>query len=109
MRGCRLCWGGVTSVVVSQYARLSRTQHEACLRVLAFCPVVLRLRNSLEPGRNGSSGVLTTEGTGYRLVTAPDSVDAELFAAGRLRSFGARRGPAGGGGGRRCPWATGSI
>jgi DNA-binding SARP family transcriptional activator/WD40 repeat protein len=41
---------------------------------------VLRLRNTLEPGRHGSSGVLTTEGTGYRLVTGADSVDAEVFA-----------------------------
>ena len=49
---------------------------------------VLRLRNSLEPGRNGYSGVLTTEGTGYRLVTSADSVDAEVFArlAGSGRS-----------------------
>ena len=49
---------------------------------------ILRLRNRLEPARTGYSGVLTTDSTGYRLVTSPDSVDAEVFArlAGAGRS-----------------------
>ena len=49
---------------------------------------ILRLRNRLEPARNGYSGVLVTEATGYRLVASADSVDAEVFArlAGSGRS-----------------------
>ncbi len=42
---------------------------------------VLRLRNALEPGRNGSPTVLVTEGPGYRLVMERSAVDAERFAA----------------------------
>ena len=41
---------------------------------------VLRLRNTLEPGRNGSPSLLVTEGPGYRLAVDPECVDAERFS-----------------------------
>lgn len=41
---------------------------------------VLRLRNALEPDRNGSPTVLVTEGPGYRLAVERTAVDAERFA-----------------------------
>jgi DNA-binding SARP family transcriptional activator len=41
---------------------------------------VLRLRNNLEPGRNGTPSVVVTEGAGYRLAVPPESVDAESFS-----------------------------
>ena len=41
---------------------------------------VLRLRNALEPERNGNPTVLLTEGPGYRLALDPSQADAERFA-----------------------------
>ncbi|WP_377641811.1 BTAD domain-containing putative transcriptional regulator [Oryzobacter terrae] len=49
---------------------------------------VLRLRNTLEPDRNGTPSVLLTEGPGYRLAIDPMQVDAERFA--RLAHLGQR-------------------
>ena len=49
---------------------------------------VLRLRNALEPERNGSPSLLLTEGPGYRLALDPSQVDAERFA--RLARIGER-------------------
>ena len=49
---------------------------------------VLRLRNALEPARNGSPTLLLTEGPGYRLALDPAQVDAERFA--RLARIGER-------------------
>ena len=49
---------------------------------------VLRLRNALEPDRNGSPTLLLTEGPGYRLALDPSQVDAERFA--RLARIGER-------------------
>ena len=49
---------------------------------------VLRLRNALEPERNGSPTLLLTEGPGYRLALDPAQVDAERFA--RLARIGER-------------------
>ncbi len=40
---------------------------------------VLRLRNALEPGRDGPARVLVTEASGYRLVADPRHVDASRF------------------------------
>ncbi len=41
---------------------------------------VLRLRNALEPDRNGSPTLLVTDGPGYRLVVDRTAIDAERFA-----------------------------
>lgn len=49
---------------------------------------VLRLRNALEPDRNGSPRLLVTEGPGYRLVLEPAQLDAERFT--RLARIGER-------------------
>jgi DNA-binding SARP family transcriptional activator/WD40 repeat protein len=49
---------------------------------------VLRLRNALEPERNGNPTLLLTEGPGYRLALDPAQVDAERFA--RLARIGER-------------------
>ncbi|HEU5241601.1 MAG TPA: BTAD domain-containing putative transcriptional regulator, partial [Ornithinibacter sp.] len=49
---------------------------------------VLRLRNALEPDRQGSPSLLLTEGPGYRLAVDPSQVDAERFA--RLAALGGR-------------------
>ena len=49
---------------------------------------VLRLRNALEPERNGSPALLLTEGPGYRLALDPAQVDAERFV--RLAQIGER-------------------
>lgn len=49
---------------------------------------VLRLRNALEPDRQGSPKVLLTEGPGYRLAVDPGQVDAERFT--RLTRIGER-------------------
>lgn len=47
---------------------------------------VLRLRNTLEPDRNGRPRVLLTDGPGYRLEVSEEAVDARWFA--RLVSLG---------------------
>jgi DNA-binding SARP family transcriptional activator len=41
---------------------------------------VLRLRNSLEPDREGAARLLVTDGPGYRLAIGPEEVDANTFA-----------------------------
>ncbi|MGY1810146.1 BTAD domain-containing putative transcriptional regulator [Blastococcus sp. SYSU D00669] len=41
---------------------------------------VLRLRNVLEPERNGRPHILVTDGRGYRLAVPDDAVDARRFA-----------------------------
>ena len=41
---------------------------------------VLRLRNSLEPDRQGRPQLLLTNGTGYQLVVSPSDTDAGRFA-----------------------------
>jgi DNA-binding SARP family transcriptional activator len=40
---------------------------------------VLRLRNVLEPDRDGSPVLLVTDGSGYRLNVADDAIDARRF------------------------------
>lgn len=47
---------------------------------------VLRLRNALEPDRQGTPRLLITEGHGYRLAVPEDAVDAHRFA--RLVALG---------------------
>ncbi|KGN31259.1 hypothetical protein N798_09360 [Knoellia flava TL1] len=49
---------------------------------------VLRLRNALEPDRQGAPQLLLTEGPGYRLASDPVAVDAERFT--RLVAVGRR-------------------
>ena len=49
---------------------------------------VLRLRNTLEPDRNGSPTLLVTDGAGYRLSIDPSDVDAVRFA--HLAALGRR-------------------
>jgi WD40 repeat protein/DNA-binding SARP family transcriptional activator len=49
---------------------------------------VLRLRNALEPERNGSPRLLVTEGPGYRLAVPHEAVDAWRFT--RLVELGRR-------------------
>ncbi|WP_404383553.1 winged helix-turn-helix domain-containing protein [Knoellia locipacati] len=49
---------------------------------------VLRLRNALEPDRQGGPQILLTEGPGYRLAVDPGTVDAERFS--RLVTVGRR-------------------
>ena len=49
---------------------------------------VLRLRNMLEPERNGSPRLLVTEGRGYRLAVPDEAIDARRF--GRLVELGRR-------------------
>lgn len=49
---------------------------------------VLRLRNALEPERDGAPGLLVTDGAGYRLTANADDIDAERFV--RLVAFGRR-------------------
>ena len=49
---------------------------------------VLRLRNVLEPDRDGSPVLLVTDGSGYRLNVADDAIDARRFE--RLVELGRR-------------------
>lgn len=49
---------------------------------------ILRLRNILEPDRQGSPALLLTDGPGYRLAVDPAQVDAERFV--RLARIGER-------------------
>ena len=49
---------------------------------------VMRLRRVLEPGRDGPPVVVVTEGAGYRLSVAEDSIDAVRFE--RLVGLGER-------------------
>ena len=42
---------------------------------------VLRVRNMLEPRRDGQPSLLVTDGPGYRLAVLPEAVDAERFLA----------------------------
>ncbi|HET6918271.1 MAG TPA: BTAD domain-containing putative transcriptional regulator, partial [Jiangellaceae bacterium] len=49
---------------------------------------VLRLRNVLEPERDGSPVVLVTDGSGYRLDVVDDAIDARRFE--RLVALGRR-------------------
>ncbi len=49
---------------------------------------VLRLRNTLEPDRDGSPVLLVTDGSGYRLNVADDAIDARRFE--RLVELGRR-------------------
>jgi DNA-binding SARP family transcriptional activator/WD40 repeat protein len=49
---------------------------------------VLRLRNILEPDRDGSPVLLVTDGSGYRLNVADDAIDARRFE--RLVELGRR-------------------
>ena len=49
---------------------------------------VLRLRNVLEPERDGSPVLLVTDGSGYRLDVADDAMDARRFE--RLVALGRR-------------------
>ncbi len=49
---------------------------------------VLRLRNVLEPERNGSPVLLVTDGSGYRLDVVDDAIDARRFE--RLVTLGRR-------------------
>jgi DNA-binding SARP family transcriptional activator/WD40 repeat protein len=49
---------------------------------------VLRLRNILEPDRDGSPVLLVTDGSGYRLNVADDAIDARRFE--RLFGLGRR-------------------
>ena len=49
---------------------------------------VLRLRNILEPNRDGSPVLLVTDGSGYRLNVADDAIDARRFE--RLADLGRR-------------------
>jgi WD40 repeat protein/DNA-binding SARP family transcriptional activator len=49
---------------------------------------VLRLRNALEPDRQGAPRLLVTDGPGYRLAVPDDAIDARRFA--RLVDLGCR-------------------
>jgi DNA-binding SARP family transcriptional activator len=51
---------------------------------------VMRLRNTLEPGRRGAAGLIVTDGPGYRLDVGDDEIDARRFV--RLVELGQRAG-----------------
>ncbi len=54
-------------------------EHPPRSAVKSLQTYVLRLRNALEPARDGSPQIVVTDGNGYRLVADRADVDAERF------------------------------